>query len=398
MSARAVERSGPMTPEGAALYVHWPFCKKKCPYCDFNSHVREGVDHAAWRAALLRELRYWHQRAPQVALTSIFFGGGTPSLMAAETVAALIAEAKALWPQAAEIEVTLEANPTSVEAAKFHEFRAAGVNRVSLGIQSLREESLKFLGREHSAREAMAAIELAAEIFPRYSFDLIYALPDQTVAGWEAELRAALAYARGHLSLYQLTIEQNTAFHHAYHVGKEFVLPEENLAADLYHLTGDIMQSVGMPAYEISNYAAAGQESRHNLSYWRGDMYMGIGPGAHGRVDLASGARIATNTLKSPERWLEAVNRQGHGLEEELALDTPERAEEKVLMGLRLVQEGLRFDRLKPEERTYLDTVWSNGRLAQLAGQGMLIPSADGLRATDAGQLVLNRVIEELLA
>ena len=344
-------------PQATALYVHWPFCKKKCPYCDFNSHVRDGVDHAAWRKALLRELHYWHAQLPNLTISSIFFGGGTPSLMQPETVAALIAETKRLWPATAECEITLEANPTSVEAQKFKELRAAGVNRVSLGVQSLKTESLTFLGREHSASEALAAIELAANIFPRYSFDLIYALPNQTAAAWRAELREALAYARGHLSLYQLTIEQNTAFHHAYHIGKEFILPEENLAAELYLVTQEMMADAGMPAYEISNYAASGEESRHNLSYWRGEAYLGIGPGAHGRVDL-NGIRYATNTLKSPERWLEAVNRQGHGLEEKLTLSIAERAEEKILMGLRLCEEGVPFARFLPNEKAYLDQRW----------------------------------------
>ncbi len=388
------------TPQGAALaalYVHWPFCKKKCPYCDFNSHVREGVDHRAWREALLKELRYWHQRAPEVAIGSIFFGGGTPSLMEVETVAAVIAEAKALWPAMTDCEVTLEANPTSVEAQKFKEFAAAGVNRVSLGVQSLKPESLAFLGREHSAREALDAIEIAAQHFARYSFDLIYALPNQTPAAWEVELREALQYARGHLSLYQLTIEQNTAFHHAYHVGKEFVLPEENLAADLYALTGRIMEAAGMPAYEISNYAAAGQQSRHNLSYWRGDMYFGVGPGAHGRVDVAQ-QRYTTRNLKSPERWLDSVQQVGHGLEEETLLDVAERAEEKLLMGLRLCEEGARFDRFQADEKAYLDALWCDGRVQQFCGMGLLEATDETLRATAQGQLVLNKVIEELLA
>jgi putative oxygen-independent coproporphyrinogen III oxidase len=413
-------------PQGAALYVHWPFCKKKCPYCDFNSHVRDGVDHAAWRAALLREMGYWHARAPELAISSIFFGGGTPSLMQPETVAAVIAEAQQLWPVAGEIEITLEANPTSVEADKFKAFRAAGVNRVSLGVQSLRAESLAFLGREHSAGEALDAIALAADIFPRYSFDLIYALPQQTPAAWEAELHEALQYARGHLSLYQLTIEENTAFHHAYHVGKAFVLPEEHLAADLYSATNAVMQAAGMPAYEISNYAAAGQESRHNLSYWRGDAYVGIGPGAHGRVDLRSRAgsksrscqlpvstyspadsgtaalemidRITTRNLKSPERWLDGAQCMGHGLEEETLLNAEERAEEKLLMGLRLTQEGFRFDRLRVDEQAYLDGLWADGRVQHLCRIGLLREAPEALYATPAGQLVLNSVIEALLA
>lgn len=387
----------PATPQGTALYVHWPFCKKKCPYCDFNSHVREGVDHGAWRAALLRELGYWQARAPEKVITSIFFGGGTPSLMEPETVAAIIDETRRLWPQTGETEITLEANPTSVEAAKFYALRAAGVNRVSLGVQSLRAESLQFLGREHSADEARAAIALAAELFPRYSFDLIYALPEQGLGEWEAELAEALTLARGHLSLYQLTIEENTAFHHAYHVAHAFRLPEDSLAAELFAQTNAQMAAAGLPAYEISNYAKPGDASRHNLSYWRGESYFGIGPGAHGRVDLADGTRRATRTQKSPERWIDAVTRVGHGIEEEITLTCEERAEEKILMGLRLT-DGLMLQQLRSDEQQYLEEKWRDGRVENLTKLGLLDTGPDGLRATEAGKLVLNRVIEMLLA
>jgi putative oxygen-independent coproporphyrinogen III oxidase len=460
----------------AALYIHWPFCKKKCPYCDFNSHVREGVDHAAWREALLREMGYWHARAPDKTITSIFFGGGTPSLMEATTVEALINEAYKLWPTAAGgCEITLEANPSSVEAAKFAALKAAGVNRVSLGVQSLKPESLKFLGREHSASEALDAVALAARTFDRYSFDLIYALPNQTLGEWEKELKEALNYANGHLSLYQLTIEENTAFHHAYHVGKSFQLPEDSLAAEMYQRTQEIMGEAGLPAYEISNHASTGQESRHNLSYWRSDSYFGIGPGAHGRVDcslpqrgrvgvgaseaptanhnaplltsphrgeehlspitchLPPPSRLATRTQKSPERWLDLVQQFGHGVEEELTLTTAERAEEIVLMGLRL-REGINLAHQRTDVTKYLDTLWADGRVEMLAHQGLLYslpqrgrvgvgaeqaPTSELergaynapllasplwgeelriLRATPRGMLVLNRVIEALLA
>ncbi len=385
------------TPQGAALYIHWPFCKKKCPYCDFNSHVRDGVDHAAWRTALLREMGYWHARAPHFRIESIFFGGGTPSLMEPQTVAAIIAEADRLWGLSANGEITLEANPTSVEATNFHALRDAGVNRVSLGVQSLRPASLSFLGREHSVSEALDAVHLAADIFPRYSFDLIYALPNQTLAGWETELREALTHARGHLSLYQLTIEENTAFHHAYHVGKSFQLPEDSLAAEMYGLTQQMMEDAGLPAYEISNHAVPGQESRHNLAYWRSDSYIGIGPGAHGRVDIED-TRYATRNLKSPERWLESVQRLGHGLEEETPLTTAERAEEKILMGLRLCKEGFDRTRLNADEVTYLDQLWKNGRVERLVTQGFLEASPQRLRATAKGLPVLNTVIQQLLA
>jgi len=379
-------------PQGAALYIHWPFCKKKCPYCDFNSHVREGVDHRMWCEALLNEMRYWHARAPQHTITSIFFGGGTPSLMEPATVAALIHEARGLWGMDADCEITLEANPTSVEAAKFTAVASAGVNRVSLGVQSLHAESLKFLGREHSASEALEAIAIAAKTFPRYSFDLIYALPNQTLAGWEAELHEALTFARGHLSLYQLTIEENTAFHHAYHVDKQFKLPADSLAADMYTLTQTIMADAGLPAYEVSNHATAGEESRHNLAYWRGDCYFGIGPGAHGRVDFADGTRRATRNLKSPERWL-----AGNGLEEETTLSVAERAEEKILMGLRL-NDGFALSRLRDDERDYLTNLWADGRVETLAAQGMLVATDETLRASAAAMPVLNYVIGKLLA
>jgi oxygen-independent coproporphyrinogen-3 oxidase len=444
----------PLQDKSLAIYVHWPFCRKKCPYCDFNSHVRDGVDHAAWRVALLRELRYWRERVDGHTVTSIFFGGGTPSLMQPETVAAIIAEVKALWPstpsplagegwdggevthgakaatppppnlppqggeEVYEIEITLEANPTSVEAANFSALAQAGVNRVSLGLQSLRAEALRFLGREHSAREALDAVALAANTFPRYSFDLIYALPGQTLTGWEAELREALQYARGHLSLYQLTIEPNTAFHHQYHVQHAFALPVDDLAADLYAITQRIMGEHGMPAYETSNHAAPGQESRHNLSYWRSQAYLGIGPGAHGRVDFPSswkgeagrgtsaaqrasfvpaspppnlplpggGKRHATSTLKSPERWLEQVQKLGHGIEQDLPLTDRERLEERVLMGLRLPHEGI--SDVPPEILQ---------KAKPLIAEGLLVYERERLRPTPSGMLVLNAITASLL-
>ncbi|MFO0109588.1 MAG: radical SAM family heme chaperone HemW, partial [Alphaproteobacteria bacterium] len=277
-----------------AIYIHWPFCKKKCPYCDFNSHVRDAIDAEGWRQALIRELLYWQPLTHNHRVTSIFFGGGTPSLMPPAILAALIDTVRESWNCAPDIEITMEANPTSVESVNFAAAAKAGVNRLSLGVQSLRPEALKFLGREHSESEARSAIALAAEHFPRYSFDLIYALPGQTLDAWKTELREALTYARGHLSLYQLTIEENTAFHHQYHHDQAFTLPEEALAAEMYELTQRIMGEAGLPAYEISNHAASGHESRHNLSYWRGESYLGIGAGAHGRLDIGDGVRLAT--------------------------------------------------------------------------------------------------------
>jgi len=586
-----------------ALYIHWPFCKKKCPYCDFNSHVRDAVDQTRYRNALLTELRTMHALAPHHTLTSIFFGGGTPSLMPPETAHALIEEAKRLWPTSftpspiggglgwgrqeappsplaaslppsplkgeertpqgtslsrnrgdaqrgggeqtilshatacAEpvrlspealakeegrgerrarggeppvcalrtpqpIEITLEANPTSVEAATFPAFREAGVNRVSLGIQSLRAESLAFLGREHSAREALRALDHARTHFSRYSFDLIYALPNQSLAAWEAELSEALRHAGSHLSLYQLTIEPNTAFHHSYHVKRAFDLPPEALAADLYALTQSLMASAGLPAYEISNHAAPGEESRHNLSYWRGHAYIGIGPGAHGRIPShplmesplgataptrsggvnaeregasplfatgkpqptllatltstpppltdgpqtlrasttpppAGGPRallaptapppaggrmgggqhtpcpskpapllpsplrgeelLATLTYKTPERWLEQVEAHGHGLESAEPLTPEERLEERLMTGLRLT-EGLALSSLTETEHTLLNTRIPPRALTTLRDAGMLETTPTHWRTTPQGKLVLNSILQTLLA
>lgn len=386
-----MDASTTITPAPLAIYIHWPFCRKKCPYCDFNSHVRDGVDHALWREMLRAELRYWQGKV-HGPVTSIFFGGGTPSLMEPATVAALIEETDRLFGLAEGVEITLEANPTSSEAGKFHDMAMAGVNRVSLGVQSLNAASLKFLGREHSASEALDAVALAARLFPRYSFDLIYALPGQTPDAWEAELRTALTHAGHHLSLYQLTIEENTAFHHAYHQQHAFVLPTEPVAVELYRRTQAVMEEVGLPAYEISNHARPGEESRHNLAYWRGDSYLGIGPGAHGRVGA-----MATRTLKSPERWLETVAQHGNGLDEQILLDPTERMEEKLLMGLRLVREGFPRTRLLPTERTAFDTRTADGRIATLAQHGLLTDDGTTLRATLEGQLVLNALIGALL-
>jgi oxygen-independent coproporphyrinogen-3 oxidase len=405
-----------------SIYIHWPFCKSKCPYCDFNSHVREGVDHARWRAALLRELEHYASLLEGRQVASIFFGGGTPSLMEPETVAALIEAVKCHWPQHAGMEITLEANPTSVEAAKFKALRAAGVNRVSLGVQSLLPQSLAFLGRQHSADEALAAVALARECFPRMSFDLIYALPGQSLAAWETELRAALAHAADHLSLYQLTIEENTAFHHSYHQGA-FALPEDTLAADMYILTQTIMEAHGMPAYEVSNHARPGQESRHNLAYWKSDDYIGIGPGAHGRYAIynASGSgllasamkpgsrlsqstdcaimpvRIATETLKSPERWLEKVEQSGSGISVETLLSPREQFEEAVMMGLRL-SGGIEYADWQVRTGMGLREVLPQSQVDRLRSQGMLVADEQHITVTPQGRLLLNTITKALLA
>ena len=441
-----------------ALYIHWPFCKSKCPYCDFNSHVRESVDQEAWRAALVSELRWAaesrienrelgitseasrpralvrdsaqahcakqeaqrrsNQKYPDPQrgnkkISSIFFGGGTPSLMPAATISSLISEAERIFGFTQGIEITLEANPTSVEADRFRDYRSAGVNRLSLGIQSLTPRHLKFLGREHSAEEARAAIALAARIFQEFSFDLIYAVYGQSLNDWQNELTEALKLSRNHLSLYQLTIEEGTNFYHLHQAGKLPVLSADESAA-YYEITQEIMEAAGMPAYEISNHARAGHESRHNLTYWRGGEYLGIGPGAHGRVVLLEGdpspelrspprltpprlarlgdsnndlTRYATTNIRSPEKWLAQVQALGHGQESLIALSAEEMQEEKLFMGIRL-REGI--------ARAGFD--WSDSLLQSLEKEGLITLSPTHLIPTAKGRLVLNSLIEKLAA
>jgi putative oxygen-independent coproporphyrinogen III oxidase len=382
------QNSSPATP--LALYIHWPFCKSKCPYCDFNSHVRDKIDANAWQVALLTELE-WYARVIESynrpILHSIFFGGGTPSLMPPQIVEALIQKTEQLFGFTPDVEITLEANPTSVEASRFEAFRRAGVNRVSLGIQSLREDQLKFLGREHNAEEARAAIALATSIFPRASFDLIYALPGQSVADWQAQLQAALPLTKGHLSLYQLTIEPGTQFYHHFHAGK-FALPDESLATDLYLATQEIIEAAGLPAYETSNHAAPGESSRHNLAYWNGHDYLGIGPGAHGRITL-SNQRHATLNFRSPEKWLAQVQQQGHGQESSAPLTLREQIEERLLMGLRVI-EGLNAATFEQQTGATLFSLWSEKTLAPLYEEGLLQPSPSHLVPTRKGHLLLN--------
>ena len=322
--AKGLANRGP----GFALYIHWPFCLSKCPYCDFNSHARERVDAARWERAYLAELERAAAETKGRTLASVFFGGGTPSLMPPETVAAILDRVRALWPAAPDIEITLEANPGASEAARFRAFRDAGVNRLSIGVQALDDAALQFLGRKHSAAEALAAVERAASIFDRFSFDLIYARPDQSVADWQAELARALSFAGEHLSVYQLTIEPGTAFHTAYQRG-DFALPEEDTAADLYETTRDFLGAAGLHAYEISNHARPGAESRHNLTYWRYGDYAGIGPGAHGRLMLGA-RKFATCQQRLPETWLADVEASGCGEAERTVLDPAERGREKI--------------------------------------------------------------------
>jgi putative oxygen-independent coproporphyrinogen III oxidase len=378
-----------------ALYIHWPFCKSKCPYCDFNSHVRDGVEQGRWQRALLAELDHAAAETAGRRVTSVFFGGGTPSLMAPATVAALLDRAHSRWNMAADVEVTLEANPTSVEAARFAALRQAGVNRLSLGVQALDDRALRFLGRGHDAAEARAALALAGHHFGRYSFDLIYARPGQTLAQWQAELAQAIELAGDHLSLYQLTIEPGTAFAAAYARG-DWALPEEDLAGELFEATQQALGVAGLPAYEISNHARPGGECRHNLTYWRYGDYAGIGPGAHGRLTVG-GEKYATRRYRAPETWLAAVEREGHGLDERLALSPAERREEMLMMGLRLA-EGVGRTRFRAETGTDLDAALDGRRLAGLVAGGFLVQDVHGLRATTAGRQRLNAVLAALAA
>jgi putative oxygen-independent coproporphyrinogen III oxidase len=393
------------------IYVHWPFCAAKCPYCDFNSHVRQATpDEARFAAAFAQELAHaaarGHRQHRSLAapspvplaseghktVTSIFFGGGTPSLMKPATVEAILSAISKHWSIAEGAEITLEANPSSVEAERFRGYRSAGVNRLSLGVQALDDASLKSLGRLHDSAQARRAVELARTTFPRLSFDLIYARPGQSLAAWEAELRAALALAADHLSLYQLTIEPETPFARLFAAGK-LAVPDTERSAEFYELTQAITEAHGLPAYEISNHAEPGAESRHNLTYWRYRDYVGVGPGAHGRLTF-DGAKRATLTEKHPERWLERVESRGSGLVSEEPLSAAEAADEMLLMGLRL-REGI-------DPARYLALAGRTGfsaRLHMLLEHGLVETLPSGrLRATSAGWLVLNSVVAELAA
>ena len=373
------------------VYVHWPFCAAKCPYCDFNSHVRAAVDEAGWVDGILAELQWIADRqTTRPVVETIFFGGGTPSLMSGPSVGRVLQKIAALWPMANQAEITLEANPASADAARFADYRAAGVNRVSLGVQALNDPDLKKLGRLHDVAEAKAALALAMANFERVSLDLIYARPDQTDVQWREELKQALSFGTDHLSLYQLTIEPETPYA-LLHKNGQLRIPDEDLAAGLYETTQELTEAAGLPAYEISNHARAGQESRHNLIYWRYGDYAGVGPGAHGRLDL-NGQRTATAAIKLPERWRDTVSKTGHGFAELTPVSKQEAAREHLLMNLRL-SEGL--DLAAYERR------WGRGldaaKIATLAEQGFLARDGEKLTATPAGRLLLNRVIEELL-
>ncbi|WP_371224805.1 radical SAM family heme chaperone HemW [Roseovarius sp. 2305UL8-3] len=375
---------------GFGLYIHWPFCEAKCPYCDFNSHVAREIDHSRWAKGYLTEIERYAERLPGRVLNSVFFGGGTPSLMDPDTVASVLDAIKSAWPTANDLEVTLEANPGSVEAGRFQAFAQAGVSRISMGVQALNDRDLHRLGRIHSVAEAKAAFDIARRHFERVNFDLIYARQDQTVAQWRVELKEALDMAIDHLSLYQLTIEPGTAFGDRYARGKLKGLPLEDSAADMFEATQEICTAAGLPAYEVSNHARPGAESRHNMIYWRYGDYIGIGPGAHGRI-TRDGQRIATEAWSMPQRWLEGVE-TGRSEKPSLPLTRPEQASEFLIMGLRL-RDGIdlkRFETLagKPipfEKVTHLQDI------------GMIEVNDTILRATDHGRMVLNSVIDALM-
>jgi oxygen-independent coproporphyrinogen-3 oxidase len=377
-----------------AVYVHWPFCLSKCPYCDFNSHVRHGggYDEAHYVGAIAKELAAAAQRTPGRTVSTIFFGGGTPSLMQPATVGAILNSIGKHWTVAGNVEVSLEANPTSVEATRFRGYRAAGVNRVSLGVQALDDASLKELGRLHTAREALDAIAVARSIFDRYSFDLIYARPRQTLDSWRAELKQAIAEAAEHLSLYQLTIEPGTPFYGLHKAGK-LIVPNDDLGRDLYDLTQQVCADAGLPAYEVSNHARPGAECRHNLVYWRGHEYAGVGPGAHGRLNI-DGRRYATETEKKPEAWLALVEANGHGLTVDEKLQPGEVADEFLLMGLRLA-EGIDPQRFTALSGRTLDP----DRVSFLQHGGAVETMANGrLRVTPSGFPLLDAVVADLAA
>jgi oxygen-independent coproporphyrinogen-3 oxidase len=373
-----------------ALYVHWPFCVSKCPYCDFNSHVRAEIDEAAWRDALLADLAHEAALTPGRPLGSIFFGGGTPSLMAPSTVAAVLDAAERHWGFSDGIEITLEANPSSVEAANFHALASAGVNRVSLGLQALDDEALHFLGRAHGVAESLAALDVAQAAFGRVSVDLIYARPYQSEAEWLAELNRALGFGTEHLSLYQLTIEPGTRFA-ALAAKGELPTLDTDEAAHLFELTRQVTTEAGIPAYEISNHARPGAESRHNLAYWRYRDYLGVGPGAHGRR-----GQLASFRRKKPENWLSAVARNGHGIESEEPLDGPTRAEEALLMGLRL-DEGLDLAAVSAATGVAIDAMVDAAAIDRLAGHGLLAREGDRLTVREPGMLLLDGILAEIV-
>lgn len=374
-----------------AVYIHWPFCRSKCPYCDFNSHVRERIDEDRWLAAYRAQLRRLAAETAGRTIRSIFFGGGTPSLMQPRTTAAMLDEIAGLWPVAADVEVTLEANPSTAEAGRFRDFAAAGIGRLSLGVQALNDAALRSLGRGHSAAEAVAAVALAGRIFPRFSFDLIWGRPGQRPADWREELCRATAMAGDHLSVYQLTIEPGTAFRR-----DGVAAADEDDALSMWLLTEEVLAAAGLPAYEISNHAREGRECRHNVAVWQGGCYLGIGPGAHGRIAAGSGV-IATRVGRSPEKWLAAIELGGDGLAEREQVSLAERREELLLMGLRLTR-GIERARFRALAGLEPEAAVNPTVLSVLIEAGFLESDAAGLRATPEGRLRLNAVLARLLA
>ncbi len=373
------------------LYLHWPFCESKCPYCDFNSHVVTHVDQDAWKAGFLWDLERLWAETPDHILQTIYFGGGTPSLMSADLVGAILDKVAALWPRANSVEVTLEANPGSVEVGRFRGYRAAGVTRVSLGVQALNDADLRALGRLHSADEARRAISIAQSVFDRVSFDLIYARQAQGRAAWEKELTEALGFGTEHLSLYQLTLEDGTVFSRRYAQGKLHGLPDEDLSVDLFNLTQELTASAGLPAYEVSNHARPGWESQHNIGYWTGRDYLGVGPGAHGRITL-NGTCWATEERRMPAAWLDAVSRETSPEVPRVPIAHEDRAEELLIMGLRLT-DGL--DRAEIERLR--GRPLPEPKLRSLEADGMLAIKGPIIRATPQGRLLLNTVIREIV-
>ncbi|OAI44185.1 coproporphyrinogen III oxidase [Rhizomicrobium sp. SCGC AG-212-E05] len=373
------------------VYVHWPFCAAKCPYCDFNSHVRTAIDEDGWVDGILAELDWVAEKqASRPVVETIFFGGGTPSLMRGKSAGRILQKIASLWPMANDPEITLEANPASADAARFDDYRAAGINRVSLGVQALNDADLKKLGRLHDVAEARAALNMAMGVFARVSLDLIYARPDQADADWRAELKEALSFGTEHLSLYQLTIEPETPYA-LLHRNGQLHIPDDDIAAGLYETTQELTAAAGVPAYEISNHARPGAESRHNLIYWRYGDYAGVGPGAHGRLNLGS-HRTATAAIKLPERWRDMVGKNGHGLAERTAISNDEAAREHLLMNLRLA-EGIDLAAYEKRWSTRPEAM----KIAAMQEQGFVTLENDRLTATPRGRLLLNRVIDKLL-
>ena len=378
-----------------SLYIHWPFCETKCPYCDFNSHVRPEIDQERWKRALLSELATESDLYPNRKISSLFFGGGTPSLMEPDTITALLQAVDQHWGIGNNVEITLEANPNSVEKTRFKNFRSAGINRLSIGAQSFDDKALKFLGRTHTAREVIAALDIARTTFPRYSFDLIYCRPKQSMDSWKEELTFALEFTNDHLSLYQLTIERGTPFFSS-HRDEEFRMPDEDTAAEQYEYTRDVLSCVGLFPYEVSNHATPGEECRHNLTYWRYGDYAGIGPGAHGRVS-DSGNKLAYHRISNPENWLLQTEKMGTGLQKKNKLTPKEILEEMVLMGLRLT-EGLDLEEVKKQTGRSIENWVNPDSLVLLIEEDLLILTENKLQATQEGFLRLDSITSMLLA